>query len=314
MINEKTNGGLLIVPRAYFVDPKDLEGFQPVRMPIHEEDEFDEGFNPIEDHEDDFLDHPFRFSFDFFDPNTALGPPLPQGKQRKYERSLPDTLITIDSADEDTFDKITGTFGMNPPPSMTSIAQAVTEREFSGAELTDLFTTLGRKAATNIANGKVKREDLTEFIRRDNGDYVGDDLTRIVPHALTTSTRSKFTSQRDTLPDQVIDEIMKMNMHEGHTFPYAFDMILHHSRDKSPQKKEIVATSMLSTIVHAIGDNEFLPTFLDALDTIDKSTTREFLGEGTKIGTDVGNRIQRALPIKSSYHEQFVRSRYKSIC
>jgi hypothetical protein len=326
MPQNTNSGGLIILPGITFLDPRDMDEFVPAIEPqkipgakyTSGEDVYDEGQegnDPLEEYKDGFLNHPCSVTFDFIDPNESgsFRPPDARGMQM-HKRQPADMLINLDGVQKPQ--EIHSNLGASPDWD-TGDTLSAGFCKLTPDDMNTLFTDLGKKAAENIASGSVKKEDLVEMMTRDNGIYQGTTLTPLTPWTPTSfEPRNRLANEKKTSGffEKVVDYIADMHSEDA-TFKDVADDLL--PKYAMTEDKNVIGTSIMSAITHAIGDDKFLPEFLDSFKKISPDATKavgNFLGDQFPISDKMTSRIQRALPSASPYHAQLVRNHYANTC
>jgi len=322
MIRERTDGNLIIIPQAIFLDPKDLDDYEAPTEPklIHrggrdEPDEYDdgtEGYNPLDEHVDESFNHPVDIQFNFLDPKQGLTNNTDGTLQ--YKRKPQDILFSLDNMEDypEKGHNIGMGYGLPTTPGGSSLEVAA-EDKLNEEESGKFLTNLARKAADRIASGKANIEDLSKLANRDNGAYEGTEITAFKPLLYTANVKKIHEHlTRTGFQNKVFDQFKKMSENTDMPFSDLVNNLI--SKGENEAVKQAKATTILSNVIHGIGARQFLPTLLDTMRPFRSEVVDNFLGGSKSLGDDVHSKIIRALPTSSAYHQKAVQNFYRHNC
>jgi hypothetical protein len=341
----KTLGGLMIMPEVQLIDPSELSTYvaptstPPIKrsLPGEPDLDFDEdpGYNPLDEYKDSMFNHPYDIAFNFFDPSKSLSTPDEIGRL-KYHRTPPDVVIDIDTLQSDNFeDKVFDNnletsikLGLSKEDPTHVNYEPMSTTLHTSEQINGLFGDLAKKAAVNIANGTVSKEDITDLAHRDIGVYSGNELTKVNPFGFGGKLeKAAENMKRQNIVPKIIDDIASMHTDESMTMSKIFEK--HVPNRLSTAEKEVKLTAIMSTILHGIGAKDFLPTFLDSYKNVmtqPKTTTdgnevaqshdgvNEFLGKKRPMDTELLSRAARSIRTNSPYYKPLIQNHYKSLC
>jgi hypothetical protein len=208
--------------------------------------------------------------------------------------------------------------GFNPDPYERRY-NIISRTEHQSSQINDLFTYLAKKASINIANGRVKKEDLVAVAMRNNGIYEGSELTKTVPPDFSNNfQKAALKVTQDTLTGMAND------LEQLQTNNLTFGQIIgkHITSKEDYKEKEAKSTALLSMIIQGIGPKHFLEALLDSHRATLRKPFHEdkydavdnFLGASEELQPALFTYIAKALPINSKYHKPLIQNYYKHLC
>jgi hypothetical protein len=340
MLREKTSGGLLVVPNIYFMEHEEVPGYKTPeeRAEVSDDDEPIEDIDPFKGYKSSLFDRPTLISFEFFDPqkDIAVSPVLAAAGQNrpKVTRKPTNTFVNFDGTEPEVewdegevigmSTEMNAQLGYNFVPDQHHY-DATVETEMDDEEMGRLFTELSRKAGENLVSGKVKREDIVQFAARDNSIYKGSELTEF--DYMTDYHEGRAAEiLKDVLPNAIAEQLEGIANGNGNQFKDVLPAIEKPMKEaygkgvqiessyKPYALQHVTGNTLLSTIIHGIGEKDFLSTFLDTFKSIRPKAVDEFLGSSRKLDDNLAGMISRALPVGSVYHNQLVKNHYKNGC